>query len=127
MYIPPIINQPQPTFNSNSLLKRLFKKGKLPEVEYGLYGGKLTQENATDEHIVPRSKGGKNDEGNIALATKSNNSARGNRPLKDYLTNENLKQYTEQFKDINLPQYNFNGRRYIREFLQYIRRALGMD
>lgn len=113
-------------FGSNSLLKRLFKKGKLPEVEYGLYGGRLTQENATDEHIVPRSLGGKNDEGNIALATKSNNSARGNRPLKDYLTNENLKRYTDQFKDINLPQYNFSGKRYIKRLLQFIREALGM-
>ena len=125
MNIQPIL-QPQPSFCSNSLLKRLFKKGKLPEVEYGLYGGKLTQENATDEHVIPRSKGGKNDEVNIALATKSNNSARGNRPLKDYLTQENLNRYTRQFNDINLPEYKFNGKRYIKKLLQFIRRALGM-
>lgn len=115
---------PQPSYGS--LLTKLFKRGKLKGVEYGLYGGKLDNENVTDEHVIPRSKGGPDDIGNLALATKSNNSSRGNRPLSGYLTDENLSRYTKQFEGINYPQYNFNGKSYIKRLLHSIAKALGM-
>ena len=122
MNIQPVTTTPQ----FGSLLTKLFKRGKLKDVEYGLYGGKLTSNNVTDEHVIPRSKGGPDDIGNLALATKSNNSSRGNRPLSDYLTDENLSRYTKQFEGINYPQYNFNGKSYIKRLLNSIAKALGM-
>lgn len=122
MNIQPVTTTPQ----FGSLLTKLFKRGKLKDVKYGLYGGKLTSDNVTDEHVIPRSKGGPDDIGNLALATKSNNSARSNYPLSNYLTDENLDRYIKQFEGINYPQYNFNGKNYIKRLLHSIAKALGI-
>ena len=113
----------EPTFKQ-SLLKKLFKRGKLPTVRKGLYGGELKPENVTDEHVVAKSKGGSSSEGNIALATVENNFKRGNKPLKNFLTQENIERYIEQFEGIELP--NFNGNVYIRKLLWSIGYAMGL-
>lgn len=115
----------QPTFRQ-SLLKGLFKRGKLPTVKKGLYGGDLTPETVTDEHIIPRSKGGSSRPGNIALATEKNNGGRGNDPLKQHLTEEQAEEYLEQFRDVEVPEENFDGNSYIRKAWWSIQYALGM-
>ena len=58
----------QPLFKK-SLIKKLYLEGKL-KLEEGIYGGKLSPKLVSDEHILPRSKGGKNNLGNIALANR---------------------------------------------------------
>ena len=63
------------------------------------------------EHIKPISKGGKTKLYNLALATKTNNHTRGNLPIKYFLDSEKFIAYVEQFKDVELP--NFNGKEYI--------------
>lgn len=55
----------QPTFKSH--IKGLYKEGKLPMVKYDLYGDYLTKENVTDEHVIPKSKGGSSSEGKLHL------------------------------------------------------------
>lgn len=94
-----------------SYLKKLYKKGKI-KIKYGLYGEELTKKNVTDEHLLCRCFGGKNDLSNIALATKEANWRRGNDPIENHLTYAMLKQYCEQFKGIKLPK--FNGDEYIK-------------
>lgn len=93
-----------------SHLKDLYKKGKI-KVDYGLYGDRLTKKNVTDEHLKPRSWGGGNEESNIALASFSTNTRRGNRPIEQYLTYSMLRQYLKQFIDVKVD--GFDGNKYI--------------
>lgn len=115
----------QPTFNQ-SLLKNLFLRGKL-KIKKGLYGGDLTPENVTDEHVVVKSKGGIKSIGNTALATKKNNNERGNDALSKHLTPEQAQEYLEQFEGINLPKYGFNGAEYIKGLWKSIWQAWNME
>ena len=92
------INSYQPTFTGyQHPLKTLFKKGQMPSVKYGLYGGKLDIDNVSLEHLKPHSKGGKTVWGNLALAERSRNTSRGNNPLAEFLSWEMLESYLAQF------------------------------
>lgn len=78
-------------------LKDLYKEGKMPSVKRGLYGGLLNIGNASLEHLKPHSKGGKTTWRNLALAERQRNTARGNKPLADFLSWEMLEAYLSQF------------------------------
>ena len=78
-------------------LKTLFKRGLFPSVTTGLYGGKLTIDSASLEHLKPHSLGGKTKYRNLALADRFKNSARGNRPLAEFLSWDMLESYLKQF------------------------------
>ena len=43
------------SFGYSSPLKTLFKKGKLPSVTKGFYGGTLTKDTVSLEHLKPHS------------------------------------------------------------------------
>lgn len=103
-------------------MKRLWKQGKLPQVKKGLYGGELTNENVTNEHIVPKSKGGANNDSNMALATEANNNARGNEPIDKFVTQEQAEEYANQFKGIKRP--DFDGDSYIKKFWKAFKEAI---
>ena len=92
------INSYQPTFTGyQHPLKTLFKKGQMPSVKYGLYGGELNIDNVSLEHLKPHSWGGKTEWGNLALAEKNRNTARGSRPLAEFLSWDMLEKYLSQF------------------------------
>lgn len=115
-------------FKYNSILKDLFRAGKLPTVKYGLYGAKLTQKNVSLEHMRAHSKGGKNSLFNYALADKFMNSIRGNSDIRDFLDIDIAKKYFLQFKNI-LIQYKgqiFDGNLYIKGALNTLSK-LGVD
>lgn len=114
--ISPIVFKNQPN------LKKLWLKGQLPEVIYGLYGGILKADNITREHVKPLSWGGKTVLNNTALAVNINNWRRGNKPLADYLSKQNYEQYLEQFDEILLP--NFNGKLYKQNLFKTIMEML---
>lgn len=95
----------------------MYKQGKLP-IKYGIYGGKLNQKNVSLEHLLPHSYGGKTELSNLALATKENNSTRGNQPLKNVLNLKTLGTYLDQFKNIHTKL--FDGNEYIKQVLQTI-------
>ena len=78
-------------------LKTLFKKGLFPSVKKGIYGGWLSVDNCSAEHLLPHSLGGRTTYRNLALATKNTNSARGNKPLADFLSWNMLEEYLQQF------------------------------
>lgn len=108
------------SFGYSHPLKTLFKKGKLPTVEYGFYGDKLTKKNVTLEHILPRSKGGRSILENYALASREKNQARGNRDIKDYIDIETVRNYLKQFIGVHLP--GFNGNKYVRQVKNTLRK-----
>lgn len=110
-----------PTFqgkyrNGRYGIRELWMSGKIPEVTHGIYGTKLTKENCTREHIVPRSLGGSSDNSNIALADKSINNRRGTSKLSIFTTLDNVIKYLKQFLGIKVVEYNkvkFDGDEYV--------------
>ena len=119
MNIKPVDNKI--SFQYNNIIKTLYIRGKI-KPRYGLYGDRLTKDTVSLEHIVPKSKGGKTETGNLALATKRMNNIRGNKPIGDFLTPENLSQYIEYFLNVKLPE--FDGVKYVKALLKSINKAL---
>lgn len=99
-------------------VKSAFKKGKLPSVKVDASGRKLTADNATVDHIIPHSKGGRTRDNNLMIATKEFNNQRGDKPLTDYITSKGLAVYLKQFINIKLP--DFDGNEYIKAVLKTI-------
>lgn len=110
------------SFTYKSVLKTEWLKGNMPSVTHGIYGGILTKDNITLEHIKPHSKGGKTELKNLALAVDVNNFNRSAKPLNQYLTKEMFEQYIEQFKNIFLP--DFNGKEYVENLTKTVERLL---
>lgn len=113
------------TFGYSNILKTEWKAGRLPSVRYGLYGDRLTKKNVSLEHLKAKSKGGKSCLSNYALASKNNNSRRGNRDIKEYLTLDMIKRYFKQFVNTKT-KGGFNGNEYIRIVTNTLRN-LGFD
>lgn len=109
----------------NSILKDMYKDGRLPSVKIGLYGGRLSKQTVSLEHIKPASKGGSTALKNMALATKDNNRLRGNRDINNYLTKAMLYNYLIQFKDL-IVKYKgkiFNGNNYITNIVSTLKKV----
>lgn len=116
------IKQYRPLFKGRPcVLKILWRKGELPQVTNGIYGDKLTQENLSLEHIVPKCKGGKTELANLALATKKMNNLRNARRITEYITWDNIDIYCKQFKGIRKKE--FSGERYVKILKQTLRRV----
>ena len=91
-----------------SRLKKLYKAGKIP-IKYDLYGSPMTRKTVTDEHIIPKSKGGTSVLSNIALATKKNNNARGNKDIRYFLSWDQVEKYLAQFDGIKVKDFDLKG------------------
>lgn len=107
----------QPTFQGkfkmnggNPDLKALWDRGKLPTVKYGFYGDKLDFNTVTREHLIPKSQGGTKQFGNIVLASKRLNNARGNEDIRNFIDIEAAKNYLSQFFGLKQP---IDGNRYV--------------
>ena len=109
----------------NSILKDMYKDGKLPSVKVGLYGGRLSKQTVSLEHIKPASKGGSTALKNMALATRDNNRLRGNRDINNYLTKAMLYNYLIQFKDLIIKYKGkiFNGNNYITNIVSTLKKV----
>ena len=109
----------------NSILKDMYKDGVLPSVKVGLYGGRLSKQTVSLEHIRPASKGGSTALKNMALATRDNNRLRGNRDINNYLTNTMLYNYLVQFQNL-IVKYKgkvFNGNKYIANIISTLKKV----
>jgi hypothetical protein len=104
------------TFGYSSILKDHWRKGNLPSVKKDVYGDVL--KDVTLEHLIPKSKGGESKLFNFGLANEATNNLRGNKPLLDCTTKENLEAWFMQFKDVKLPK--FNGNDYIKQSTSYL-------
>lgn len=112
--------KPQPTFGGyNFKLKKLFRAGKLPNDLVDLGGNKITQKNLSGDHGLAKSKGGKTTDDNMILATKWFNSMRGNRPLKEVVTMENLITWINQYIKLK-PIDGFDFVKYVQDILNII-------
>ena len=116
MKIQPI--QPSPTFQYNSPLKTLYRKGELP-VKYGFYGDRLTKKNVSLEHLKPFSKGGKTELNNLVLASKQKNQDRGNADIRNFANIETIIKYLSQFIDVKIEW--FDGNKYINGIIKTLR------
>lgn len=81
---------------TNGFAKDFLKKNKNPKCIY--CGCKLTQENATSDHIIPISNGGNNTQINLVVVCKKCNENRGNIPFFEFLRLKNPK-----FRGIKYP------------------------
>ena len=108
-------------FGYKNQLKTLFKKGKLPSVQFDLLGSRLTKKNVTLDHVIPHSKGGPSITSNFMLATADFNHLRGARPLSDFLFGNNLQKYIDQFVDVRVD--GFSGNEYIKSLLGTLEKA----
>lgn len=103
----------------NFKLKKMYRQGKLPKDLVDIGGNRITQENLSGDHAIPKSKGGKTTDENMMLATKQFNSLRGNRPLKEVTTKENLIKWINQY--LALGQIDgFDFVKYVRGILNII-------
>lgn len=105
-------------YGYNSILKTLYKQGKLPEVKFGFYGDKLTKDNCSVEHLRCKCEGGTTAQSNVVLASKRMNNARGNRPLREVFNFKAAMTYIEQFFGIR--RKGFNGDLYAKSVLRTI-------
>ena len=92
MQVPKTILNPI-SFKYRSILKTEWLRGNLPTVTKGIYGGDLTPETVSLEHIKCRCYNGKTELNNLALATKELNGLRGNKPLRFFLDAEKFIEY----------------------------------
>lgn len=98
------------SFGYKSVLKTYWREGKLPTVTKDIYGKPLVE--ATIEHIRPRSKRGKSNLFNYALANPQDNFKRGSDDIMKHTTIDNVYNWFKQFVDVKLP--NLDGQEYIR-------------
>lgn len=97
----------------------------MPTVTHGIYGGKLTKDNITLEHIKPHSKGGQTTLGNLALSIDENNWKRANNPISQFLDKEMLENYCKQFEGLKLPY--FNGSEYIKQITRTVEKLFRQE
>ena len=83
----------------------------MPSVTKDIYGDTLIKGQETLEHIIPKSKGGKSQLSNYALANAGNNFKRSNYDLGSFTNPDIIKGYLKQFEGLKLPK--FNGDNYI--------------
>ena len=126
------------TFGYTTTLSKLFKEGKLPSVVKGFYGGELSidpksLQRLSNEHLLPKSKGGQTTLANIVLATVENNSKRSNEPLSSFFNKQKADEYWEQFKDL-IVEYQkgnklkiFYGNQYIEQSKATVKNILAQE
>lgn len=129
-----IKNNSAVSFGYKFRLKTLWLKGKLPWLQYGFYGDKLTRQNVSIEHLEPVSSFKKrmSDKmakkvstvwNNVVLASVSKNQARSNYPLGDFINEEAKNKYLDQFRGKTIPGYG-KGEKYIEAINKTIERLL---
>lgn len=110
-----------PTFQYHSKLMEAYKNGTL-KLAKGFYGGKLTLKNASHEHIIPHSKGGKDRLSNYVLATKQLNQARDTMPFRNFVKVEPLLEYLDAI--LNSDCVEFDTLQYVKDIIKTMLRAL---
>ena len=115
----PIITNSITFTGYNFTLKKMYRDGKLPKDLVDLGGNRITQNNLSGDHAIPKSKGGKTTDDNMMLATKQFNSLRGNRPLKEVTTKENLIKWINQYLELGQID-GFDFVKYVRGILNII-------
>jgi hypothetical protein len=88
----------------------------MPTVKHDIGGNLLTKENATNGHMLAKSKGGLTNAKNITLETFDYNQLKGNKPFSWFFDVKNFMQYCDEMAQVNLK--NFNGLEYVRGIIE---------
>lgn len=118
-------------FGYSSILKTLCKQGKISPPDF--YGGELSKDTVSVEHIKLHSKGGQTKLSNIVLTSAKNNNLRGNKPLIDFFNPEAAKEYFNYFAGLLVPYKQkgkikvFDGDCYIKNVQKTISEVLKED
>lgn len=118
MKIQPISNI---TFGYKSTIRKDFIDGRIP-LKKDITGHKLTKENVTNDHTIPKSKGGKSNLYNYSLMAKDINIIRGAKPLKQFIDIESLVEYIRIMLDVKTDRTN--GVEYVKGFLRNLSKEL---
>lgn len=111
------------SFGHKSIIKTLYKNGELPTVVKDIYGKELSADTVTLEHIIPKSKGGKSNLKNYALANAQDNFKRSSDDILKHTTKVNINEYLDQF--VGVVKKNFNGDDYIKN-IKNLFKSLGV-
>lgn len=105
-------------FGYRSVLKTEWLAGNLPTVKKDIYGNVL--KDVTIEHIIPKSKGGKSNIMNYALANYQSNYTRSNKDILKFTTLENIRNWFLQF--VGVKTSKLDGDKYIEQATKYLKK-----
>ena len=108
-------------FCAKSILRTEFDRGAIP-LKRDITGHKLKRGEASLDHTIPKSKGGKSDLYNYSLMNPIANNKRSNNPIKPYIDLESLVEYINVI--INVKTMEFDGVDYLKGWLKTLLRAL---
>lgn len=109
------------SFCAKSILRTEFDRGNIP-LKRDITGHKLKRGEASLDHTIPKSKGGKSDLYNYSLMNPIANNKRSNNPIKPYIDLESLVEYINVI--INVKTMVFDGVDYLKGWLKILLRAL---
>ena len=126
-------------FGYHHPLKTMWLKGRVPWLQWGFYGEKLTKKNVSIEHLKPvatfREECSGNREKarrlattweNVVLASNRINNLRGSDPLSAVINYEAMGRYLQQFEGKWIPGFG-SGEKYIKGILDTVNRLIQED
>lgn len=108
------------SFGNKSILKTEFDRGAIP-LKRDITGHKVKRGEASLDHTIPKSKGGKSDLYNYTIMNPIANNRRGNKPIKDFIDLESFIEYI--YVMINVKTMNFDGVDYLKGLFRNLLRA----
>ena len=92
------------SFKRKSVIKTEWLNGNVP-LKKGFLGGDLTPENATLDHALAKSKGGRSRLSNYLIMTAENNNKKADKDIFEFATEENTKAYFKAFEGTRFDKY----------------------
>lgn len=125
------------SFGYHHPLKNAWVKGKLPWLQYGFYGERLTKKNVSIEHLQPvadfkkvyspeKAKRLATTWENVVLASNRINNLRGCEPLSSVIDYEAMGKYLQQFEGKYIEGFG-TGEQYIKGILDTINRLIQQE
>lgn len=127
------------SFGYHHPLKTAWVKGKLPWLQYGFYGERLTKKNVSIEHLKPVASfkeecNGNKDKAlrlattweNIVLASNRTNNLRGCETLSSVIDYEAMGKYLQQFEGKYIEGFG-TGEQYIKGILDTVNRLIQQE
>ncbi len=109
------------TFGNKSILKKEFRKGRIP-LKKDITGQPLKKGDETVDHTIPKSKGGKSNLYNYSLMSSVANNKRSNKPIRNFIDLESLIEYIRVMLDVKT--MDLDGVDYLRGWLKNFLKAL---
>ena len=92
------------SFCRKNIIKTQYQKGNIP-LEKDFFGGELTPETATLDHVLARSKGGRSKTSNYVILNVQNNCKKADKDIFEFATKEATEEYFKAFEGADLGKY----------------------